>query len=88
MSAKTCKPQLMFQVTKRPFIKSKTNFQAVLFVQCYFPKKKMFLPIFAALLQNQGELKAKKTQQINEFLPQAVQQTGQHITIETYTKAI
>ena len=52
----------MIQVSKRPFVRSKTNFAAILVVQCYFPRKKIYLPIFTALLQNQGDLKHKKAE--------------------------
>jgi hypothetical protein len=73
-------------VTKRPFNKSKTNFSVLLVVQCYIPRKKICLPIFYALLQNQ--LRKKDAEPVNQFAIQQSAPVQPAITTETYLKAL
>jgi hypothetical protein len=51
------KVYLLFQCTRRPFMKSKTNFNALLVVHAYFADKRLFLPVFFALLNQSDQQK-------------------------------
>jgi hypothetical protein len=44
---------LLLQVTRRPLLKSKTNFHSLLVAHLYFPSKRLFLPLFFCLMQNE-----------------------------------
>ena len=42
---------MMFEVSRRPFVQSKTNFKELLVVTAYFARANLFLPVFFALIQ-------------------------------------
>ena len=43
---------ISIDLTKRPFLHTKTNLKSLMIVSCYFSHAKIFVPIFFALLED------------------------------------